>query len=146
MVAYFRRKVYDELSEWKGSSGGSTALLIEGARRVGKTTVVTRFAEENYRSHIIINFANTDTDDIREWMKTEGTDFDKFFFLLQNKYNVRLYERESLIVFDEVQKFPLARQMIKQFVEDEGHHHTIGGEANRDASHGFRGVPLGDRG
>ena len=118
MVVYFRRKVYDELSEWKGSSGGSTALLIEGARRVGKTTVVTRFAEENYRSHIIINFANTDTDDIREWMKTEGTDFDKFFFLLQNKYNVRLYERESLIVFDEVQKFPLARQMIKQFVED----------------------------
>ena len=118
MVVYFRRKVYDKLSEWKASSNGTTALLIEGARRVGKTTAVSRFAEENYRSHIIINFANPDVDDVKNWMKSEGTDFDKFFFFLQNRYNVRLYERESLIVFDEVQKFPLARQMIKQFVED----------------------------
>lgn len=118
MGPYFRRKIYDSLCEWKQRSNGETALLIEGARRVGKTTVVTRFAEENYRSHIVINFAAPSIEDVKEMFTVEGSDFDRLFFLLQNMYGVVLHRRESLIVFDEVQMFPPARQMIKQLVED----------------------------
>ena len=115
---YYRRKIYDTLLGWKSGSDGRQAILIEGARRVGKTTVVTRFAKENYRSHIIVDFSKTYSDDVKEWMKTFDSDLDQLFVRLKKKYGVELYERDSLIVFDEVQSFPLARQMIKQLVED----------------------------
>ena len=80
---YYRRKIYDTLLGWKSGSDGRQAILIEGARRVGKTTVVTRFAKENYRSHIIVDFSKTDSDDVKEWMKTFDSDLDQLFVRLK---------------------------------------------------------------
>ncbi len=101
---------------WKKESAGETALLVEGARRVGKSTIVRQFAENEYRSHIIIDFANTDAADYD--LFKDISDIDIFFTKLKLSKGKSLYERESVIVFDEVQKCPLARQAIKYLVAD----------------------------
>ncbi len=113
----FRRKVYDELAQWKGTSQGHSAVLIQGARGVGKSTVVERFAKEQYRSYILIDFSKAD-DEVRRIFSDCKTDFDMLFNRLQLKIKVRLYDRDSAIIFDEVQAFPLAREMIKALVRD----------------------------
>ena len=113
----FRRKVYDELLRWKQRDNGKTAVLLEGAKRVGKTTVVTEFAKNEYRSHILIDFSEP-SDDIVEIFENRTRDLDVFFHRLQLTTGVRLHRRDSVIVFDEVQKYPSAREMIKTLVQD----------------------------
>ncbi len=113
----FRRKVYDELLEWKNTSKGRSAVLLQGARRVGKSTIVEKFAKEQYRSYILIDFTDTDAR-IRNCFTKYRTDPDMLFARLQLDTGTRLFERESLIVFDEVQAFPLAREMIRSLVKD----------------------------
>lgn len=118
----FKRKIYDDLLKWKNEDGGRTVALIEGARRVGKTTVVTEFAKKEYRSCLIINFSEVSEDVLEIFRKRSN--LDSFFMQLQLRFDVVLYEGESLIVFDEIQFFPLARQMLKQLVAD-GRYHYI---------------------
>lgn len=113
----FRRKIYDTILEWKQKYAKKYALLIEGARRVGKTTVVKQFAENEYKSYILVDFSKAG-DDVESIILRYSNDLDRFFLLLQQIYNVTLYERESVIIFDEVQLFPSARQMIKHLVAD----------------------------
>ncbi len=112
----FKRKIYNRLIEWKNESKGNNALLIEGARRVGKSTIVSEFAKNEYKSFIIINFAEASPDIIE--LFNDISDLDYIFLQLQLKYRVDLYPRESLIVFDEVQLCPKARQSIKTLVKD----------------------------
>lgn len=112
----FKRKIYDALLTWKRESNGATALLIEGPRRVGKSTIVRSFAQNEYRTHIIIDFANA-TEAERNLFE-DLTNMDIFFTKLKLLKGVTLYERNSLIVFDEVQKHPIARQAIKYLVAD----------------------------
>ena len=112
-----KRKIYDELLLWKKKSRGQTALLIDGARRVGKSFITELFAEQEYKSHIIIDFGNAPRE-ILDLFVNESTDLDLFFAKLSAFYSTVLHKRESLIVFDEVQQFPRARQLIKYFVAD----------------------------
>lgn len=116
MERVFKRKIYEKLLQWKELRKGATALLIEGARRVGKSTIVKQFAQSEYKSYILIDFNNT-TQAIRD-LFDDLTDMNMFFMLLQQQTQVKLYERDSLIIFDEVQKFPIARQAIKYLVAD----------------------------
>ena len=115
-VGMFKRKVYEEILAWKKQSNGSTALLVEGARRVGKSTVVEEFAKSEYRSYIRIDFAEAPLDVRR--LFDDVSDLDYLFLQLQLRYQQQLFERESLIIFDEVQLCPLARQAIKALVKD----------------------------
>lgn len=112
----FKRKLYDKMLNWKKERDGKSALLIKGARRVGKSTLVEEFARKEYDSYIMIDFseASTEIDELFGNMR----DLDYFFFRLQNISHTPLYERRSVIVFDEVQKHPLARQAIKHLVKD----------------------------
>ena len=112
----YRRKIYDRLLEWKRSEG-ATALMIEGARRVGKTTIVSEFAKNEYRSFILIDFSDCD-EDIKALFNTYSKGADRFFARLQELTGTTLHRRNSLIVFDEVQLFPQARQLIKHLVKD----------------------------
>ena len=112
----FRRKIYDSLLEWKRESDGRTALLIEGARRVGKSTVAEEFAKNEYESHILIDFsvASKSTRELFE----DISDLDYIFLQLQLQYKTDLIKRKSLIIFDEVQCCPPARQAMKRLVKD----------------------------
>ena len=112
-----KRKIYDELINWKNKSNGQTALLIDGARRVGKSYIAEEFAANEYKSHIIIDFGNA-PQDILDLFIHESSDLDLFFAKLSAFYSTALYKRESLIVFDEVQQFPRARQLIKYLIAD----------------------------
>ena len=112
----FRRKIYDKLLEWKTESDGRTALLMEGARRVGKSTVVEEFAKNEYESYILIDFSRA-SKAVKELFE-DISDLDYLFLQLQLQYKVDLHERRSLIIFDEVQQCPLARQAIKALVAD----------------------------
>ena len=112
-----KRKIYKKLLEWKQKSNGKTALLIDGARRVGKSYIVEKFAKENYKSYIIIDF-NKVPDEVKKLFDFYLNDLDNLFLYLSNYFNVKLYERESLIIFDEVQLCPKARTAIKYLVED----------------------------
>lgn len=112
-----KRKIYDELLNWKNKSNGQTALLIDGARRVGKSYIAEAFADNEYKSHIIIDFGNA-PQDILDLFIHESYDLDLFFAKLSAFYSTTLYKRESLIVFDEVQQFPRARQLIKYLIAD----------------------------
>lgn len=112
----FKRKIYNDLLNWKKTSNGKTALLIEGARRVGKSTIVREFGKNEYKSYILIDFAFA-PQNIRDLFK-DLNDLDYLFLQLQLQYGVDLFDRESLIIFDEVQFNPLARQAIKILVED----------------------------
>ncbi len=112
-----KRKIYDEMLAWKRTSQGSTALMVDGARRVGKTFIVSVFAEAEYRSHITIDFGSAPKD-VTDIFINDSADLDLFFAKLSAYYSTPLYRRESLIVFDEVQQFPRARQLIKYLVAD----------------------------
>lgn len=112
-----KRKIYDHLLSWKRNSNGNTALLIDGARRVGKSYIAEVFARQEYKSFIIIDFGNAPKD-ILELFLNESSDLDLFFAKLSAYYSTVLHKRESLIVFDEVQQFPRARQLIKYLVAD----------------------------
>ena len=107
----FKRKIYSKLLSWKKESNGNTALLIEGARRIGKSTVVESFAKNEYQSYILIDFS-TVSKSIKALFE-DISDLDYLFLQLQLQYKVDLHERNSLIIFDEVQLCPLARQAIK---------------------------------
>ncbi len=112
----FRRKIYDALLAWKRESDGQTALLIEGARRVGKSTVAEQFAKNEYDSYILIDFSVAPRA-VRELFE-DMSDLNYFFLQLQLQFRVDLTERRSLIIFDEVQLCPRARQAIKRLVSD----------------------------
>ncbi len=112
-----KRKIYDELVAWKKRSNGSTALMIDGARRVGKSFIAQAFAKAEYRSHILIDFGRAGKD-VLDLFENESADLDLFFAKLAAYYSTTLHRRESLIIFDEVQQYPRARQMIKYLVED----------------------------
>lgn len=112
----FKRKIYDKLLEWKTRSEGRTALLIEGARRIGKSTVAEEFAKNEYASYILIDFSLV-SQSVKD-LFDDISDLNYFFLQLQLQFHVDLIERNSLIVFDEVQFFPKARQAIKHLVKD----------------------------
>lgn len=112
----FKRKIYDKLLEWKKESNGTTALLVEGARRIGKSTVVEAFGKNEYNSYILIDFAFA-PQSVKD-LFLDMSDLNYFFLQLQLQYRVDLVERKSLIIFDEVQFCPLARQAIKILVKD----------------------------
>ena len=112
-----KRKLYCSLKQWKTEENGRTALLIDGARRVGKSYIAEEFARSEYRSYILIDF-NRVTQDITDLFLHYMNDLDTFFLYLSSYYNVKLYPRESLIIFDEVQLFPRARAAIKYLVAD----------------------------
>lgn len=112
-----RRKIYDELVRWKESSNGKTALMIDGARRVGKSFIAEKFAKAEYRSYILIDFGQAPKDVIDLFIN-DSSDLDLFFAKLSAFYSTVLHRRESLIIFDEVQQYPRARQLIKYLVAD----------------------------
>ena len=116
MERIFKRKLYERLLEWKRAQNGKSAILIEGARRVGKSTLVEQFAKNEYESYILIDF-NEASDEVKS-LFSNIMDKDFLFLQLQAIYNVVLKERRSVIVFDEVQNCPLARQSIKYLVKD----------------------------
>ena len=116
MERIFKRKLYDRLLEWKHVQNGKTAILIEGARRVGKSTLVEQFAKNEYESYILIDF-NEASEEVKSLFDNlMNKDF--IFLQLQSIYNVILHKRKSVIIFDEVQKCPNARQAIKYLVKD----------------------------
>ena len=112
----FKRKIYRELQQWKESDNGSTALLIKGARRVGKSTIAEEFARAEYDSYILIDFVEC-SDEVRD-LFNDVSNLDFIFMRLQMIYHVELIERKSVIIFDEVQLAPKARQAIKYLVKD----------------------------
>ena len=112
-----KRKITDQMLRWKETSAGKTALLIDGARRVGKSYAAEDFAKKYYQSYILIDF-NEVGKDLTELFDLNLRDLDSFFMYLSALYNVRLYERNSLIIFDEVQLYPRARAAIKFLVAD----------------------------
>ena len=118
-----KRKIYEQLLRWKNESAPETAWLIEGARRVGKSWIVEEFAKCEYRSFVLIDF-NKVSKAVIDVFKNDLEDLDVFFRKLSEYYGVRLYEGETLFVFDEVQEFPRARAAIKYLVED-GRYHFI---------------------
>lgn len=112
-----KRKLYKRLLQWKNESNGATALMIDGARRVGKSFLCKQFAENEYQSHLIIDFGNI-PQEIKDVFLNESSDLDLFFIKLSAYYDISLINRKSLIIFDEVQQFPIARQLIKYLVAD----------------------------
>lgn len=121
MDNYFKRKIYRQLLFWKEHDADHYALLLEGARRVGKSTVVRHFAEKEYRSYILIDFAHASADIMACFDSVNDSDI--FFMRLQLATGVTLHPHESVIIFDEVQLFPKARQAIKYLVQDGRYHY-----------------------
>ena len=107
-----KRKIYDTLLDWKKTSSRECALLIDGARRVGKSYIVEEFAKAEYKSYVIIDFTNA-SKAIKDLFLKYISDLDTFFAYLSSLTNVTFYKHETLIVFDEVQHFPKAREAIK---------------------------------
>ena len=116
MEQVFKRKIYQQMLQWKEENQGKTALLIEGARRIGKSTIVEQFAKHAYKSYILVDF-NKATQKVKT-LFDDLMDLDYIFLYLQDIYKTTLYQRESVIVFDEVQQCPQARQAIKYLVQD----------------------------
>lgn len=112
-----RRTVYENLLNWKNNDKGSCAILIAGARRVGKSYIAEQFARNEYKSYILINFSNA-TNEIKDIFLNETSDLNMFFAKLSALFKVKLYKRNSLFIFDEVQQFPRARELIKLLVAD----------------------------
>ena len=112
----FKRKIYNELLQWKRTDEGRSAVLIQGARRVGKSTIAEEFATNEYETHILVDFAACSTE-IRD-LFNDVSDLNRIFMRLQLEYGVELKERKSVIIFDEVQLAPKARQAIKYLVKD----------------------------
>jgi len=115
-VIYFKRKMYATMLNWKSERHGDTALLIQGARRIGKSTIAEEFARREYKSYLLIDFSNV-SKEVSDLFK-DVSDLNYLFLRLQFIYQVQLHERESVIIFDEVQLQPLARQAIKHLVKD----------------------------
>ncbi|MGL5173088.1 MAG: AAA family ATPase, partial [Olsenella sp.] len=113
----YQRKAYDRLRKWKERSKGSTALLLEGARRVGKSTLAEEFARTEYASYLLIDFSVVSAEVEALFLDHRG-DVDSFFMYLLAYYGISLPRRDSLIIFDEVQRFPAARGFLKQLVAD----------------------------
>lgn len=115
-IRIFKRKIYDKMTDWKKWSNGQYALLIEGARRIGKSTIAEEFARNEYKDYIIIDFANASEDilDVFNYV----SDLNQFFLRLSTIIGRTLPPRESVIIFDEVQFYPKARQAIKYLVKD----------------------------
>ena len=113
----YRRKCYEKLLTWKRESKGKSALLIEGARRVGKTTLVRAFAKNEYADYLYIDFSAASPATL-ELFRNHREDVDTFLRMLQLEYGKQLKRRDSVIIFDEVQRFPLAREYVKHLVED----------------------------
>ena len=110
------RKIYSKLLEWKEKSQGSKALLIEGARRIGKSTIAEEFGKNEYKSYVLIDFNNASKNIINAFDNLNNLDL--FFQIINLETGIRLYKRETLIIFDEIQKFPRAREAIKYLVAD----------------------------
>lgn len=113
---FFKRKMYERMLKWKNERNGDSALLIQGARRIGKSTLAEEFARKEYRSYILIDFAVAPAE-VYDLFK-DISDLNYIFLRLQLIYQVQLIERNSVIIFDEIQKAPLARQAIKYLVKD----------------------------
>lgn len=112
----FKRKIYNKIKQWKNDSNGKTALLLEGARRIGKSTVVEEFAKNEYASYILIDFS-VESQEVKK-LFDDMSDLNVFFSMLQLFYSTELVNRNSVIIFDEVQLYPKARQAIKTLVKD----------------------------
>ncbi len=112
-----KRKLYGQLLTWKQESQGSTAVMIDGARRVGKSYLCQQFAQNEYKSHIIVDFGNA-APEIQDLFLHETANLDLFFAKLSAYYGTLLEPRQSVIIFDEVQQFPRARQLVKYLVAD----------------------------
>lgn len=115
-MIYFKRKIYDTMLKWKTERNGDTALLIQGARRIGKSTIAKEFARREYESYILIDFSKV-SKEVSD-LFNDISDLNYLFLRLQFIYQVQLHERRSVIIFDEVQLQPLARQAIKHLVKD----------------------------
>lgn len=115
-VIYYKRKLYNTMLKWKSERNGDTALLVQGARRVGKSTIAEEFARNEYKSYILIDFSKV-SKEVSD-LFNDISDLNYLFIRLQFIYQIPLYERESVIIFDEVQLQPLARQAIKHLVKD----------------------------
>ena len=118
-----KRKIYDRLLKWKNEEASRCALMLEGARRVGKSWIVEEFAKREYKHHLIIDFANT-TKAVKELFEEKLANLDEFFMMLEIRTGAELVRGETLLVFDEVQRFPRAREAIKYLVAD-GRFHYI---------------------
>lgn len=112
-----KRKIYDRLVEWKEKENGGCAVLLDGARRVGKSYIAEQFGENEYKSYLMIDFANL-PHEVQDIFEHDKNDPDLFFHKLSAYYRKVLYKRESLIIFDEVQRYPEARELIKYLVAD----------------------------
>ena len=117
MVTELRRKMYDSLLEWKLRDHGTSAAFVDGARRVGKSTICERFAQREYRSYLLVDFAHL-PGGVRDIFEQDSGDLDVFFLTLSAVYGKTLYQRESVVIFDEVQLYEPARQLIKYLVAD----------------------------
>ena len=111
-----KRKIYQKILRWKESTNGTKALLIEGARRIGKSTIAEEFGKKEYKSYILIDFNKATKKTMESFEDLNNLDI--FFQTIMLEYNTRLFERESLIIFDEIQKFPKAREAVKYLVAD----------------------------
>ena len=114
-IIRFKRKMYDTMLKWKQERNGDTALLIQGARRVGKSTIAEEFALNEYKSYILIDFSKV-SKEVSD-LFNDISDLNYLFLRLQFIFQVELHERKSVIIFDEVQLQPLARQAIKHLVK-----------------------------
>ena len=112
-----KRKIYDKLKEWKEKYAPDYVLFLKGARRVGKTTIAEDFGEKEYKSFVTINFQRAN-DSVKDLFVNGLMDLDYFFNVIQMQYKKKLYPRESLIILDEIQLFPKARQALKTLLED----------------------------
>ena len=157
----FKRKLYDELIEWKQRSNGKTALMIKGARRVGKTTLVKTFADNEYKSWVYIDFSVANKDILN--LFSDLSDLDSFYRDLQIISKKEFYERNTALIFDEVQNFKRARESIKHLVADgrydiietgslisikkkhRRNHHSKRGGMLRTTSFEFRRISVGQR-
>ena len=110
-----KRKIYQDLLKWKNERQGKTALLIEGARRIGKSYIVEEFARHEYQSYILVDFNDVD-EELLDIFNHYLSKRDELFMRLSLYFGVKLYQRKSLIIFDEVQQYPRARAAIKYLV------------------------------
>ena len=111
------RKIYEKLLEWKRTSNGRSAVLIDGARRIGKSWIAEEFARNEYESYLLIDFSKV-SKEVKGFFEDYLEKLDVFFMYLLGAYNAKLTPRKSVIIFDEVQKFPRAREAIKHLVAD----------------------------
>lgn len=112
-----QRKIYAKFLNWKNTGKGKKALLIEGARRIGKSTICEEFGRKEYASYVLIDFASA-SEEVKNYFNTYLHDLDTFFMFISVAYGVTLHKRNTLFIFDEVQRFPKAREAIKQLVAD----------------------------